>query len=114
MLDKQKFPKVSQFFGQRKDNICLEKNIGGKGLKPNHFLSGRFLTSVTKWYKLEKWHMVMQDKIQWHEFKHLYPNSLLKFSSTTHWLNDLSWELSQAPIKDEMWEIFIHMDENCY
>jgi hypothetical protein len=38
MLDKQKFPKVSQFFGQRKDNICLEKNIGGKGLKPNHFL----------------------------------------------------------------------------
>lgn len=51
MLDKQKIPKVSQFFGQRKDNICLEKNIGGKGLKPNHFLSGRFLTCVTKWYK---------------------------------------------------------------
>ncbi len=48
MLDKHKFAKVSQFFGQINDNICLEKNIGGKGLKPNHFLSGRFLRSVTK------------------------------------------------------------------
>jgi thiamine kinase-like enzyme len=44
----------------------------------------------------------------------IVPTFMGMFVSTTRWLNDLSWELSQVPIKHEMWEIFIHMDENCY